>query len=267
MIAREKVGRLVDHAVVVGVHRLFGDAAAVERVEVTVAGLRIRLGLSASALARLLEVVPEVKDRSSAICNGCQPPSLGPLPLPFDPPQVLCLGRLEEAKCFDLTISAFAKLKQRFPSVQLTIAGDGPMRSRLEQQSEAMGLGNSIRFLGTVPNNGVWEVLNQATIVVMPSRMEGLGLVALESSLMERPVIASRVGGLPEAVIHRQTGLLFESQDLPGLTQAMTELLQDPNKAQAMGKAARKHVLENFSWPRFVDSYEGLYRKMIAHIS
>ena len=84
---------------------------------------------------------------------------------------------------------------------------------------------------------------------------------------MERPVIASRVGGLPEAVIHGRTGLLFEPQDLVCLTQAMIELLQDPKRAQAMGKAARQHVLRNFSWPKFVDSYESLYRNMIAQIN
>ena len=220
-----------------------------------------------SALGRLHELVPHVRNRSSVIRNGYEPPSTEPLPLPFDPPQVLCLGRLGEEKRFDLAISAFAELRKQFPSARLTMAGDGFLRGKLERQSEELGLGASVRFLGMVPTKSVWDLLNRATMVVLPSRTEGLPLVALEASLMERPVVASRVGGLPEAIIHRETGLLFTPQNVESLTQAMSELLLSPEKTQAMGQAARRYVLEKFSWPRFVDQYEALYRKMIAEIN
>ena len=223
--------------------------------------------VSASALARLLELVPEVKDRASVIHNGCELPPIEPLPLPFDPPRILCLSRMSVEKRLDLVLSAFAKLRTRFPSVQLTMVGDGDMRDDLQQQAHNLALDGAVHFPGMVPTESIWDLLNQATMVVLSSRTEGLPLVVLEASLMERPVVASRVGGLPEAVVHRKTGLLFSPLDPQPLTQAMSELLSAPDETQAMGKAARRHVLNNFSWQGFVDQYEALYREMIAEIN
>jgi len=220
-----------------------------------------------TALARLRELVPEVRNHSSVICNGYEPPGISPLPLPFNPAQVLCLGRFGPEKRFDLAVSAFAELRKRFAGVQLTMAGDGPLRSALQQQCEMLGLSDSVRFIGMVPTESIWDLINQATMVVLPSRTEGLPLVALEASLMERPVIGSQVGGLPEAVVHRKTGLLFAPLDLAPLTHAMGELLSSPQTARTMGRAARCHVLENFSWQGFVAGHESLYRKMIAKIN
>lgn len=220
-----------------------------------------------TALARLRELVPDVNSHSSVICNGYEPPAIEPLPLPFDPPQVLCLGRFGPEKRFDLAVSAFAELRKSFAGVQLTMAGDGPLRAQLQQQCEMLGLGDSVRFVGMVPTESIWDLLNQATMVVLPSRTEGLPLVALEASLMQRPVIASRVGGLPELVRHGQTGLLCTPQDVESLTQAMSDAILLPKKTQAMGAAARKHVLENFGWQSFVGQYEQLYREMIADIN
>ena len=220
-----------------------------------------------TALARLHELVPDAKSHSSVICNGYEPPPIKPLPLPFDPPRLLCLGRFGPEKRFDLAISAFARLKKRFTCAQLIMAGDGPLRRQLELQAEKLSLAASVRFLGMISTESNWDMLNQSTMVILPSRTEGLPLVALEASLMQRPVIASRVGGLPEAVIHTKTGLLFEPLDPQPLSDAMDKLLSAPDMTRAMGRAARRHVLKNFSWNNFVLSHEKLYEKLIAEIN
>ena len=106
-------------------------------------------------------------------------------------------------------------------------------------------------------------LINTATMVVMPSRREGLPLVALEAALMARPIVATRVGGLPEVVVHQQTGLLVEPENSDALAEAITFLLDHHETATQLGQAARQRAQEVFGWERCVDAYDALYRKLI----
>lgn len=80
---------------------------------------------------------------------------------------------------------------------------------------------------------------------------------------MARPVIATRVGGLPEVIVHEETGLLTESENSEALAEAIELLLEQPEKAERMGRAARERAQKEFGWERHVDAYDGLYRKLI----
>jgi glycogen(starch) synthase len=144
----------------------------------------------------------------------------------------------------------------------LTIAGDGIERRALEQQAAELDLAGVVDFIGWVAPDKVPELINTATIILMPSRWEGFGLVALQAALMARPVIAGRVGGLPEVVVHEQTGLLVESENSRALAQAMIFLLTQPSQAARMGQAARERAQELFSRERCVNAYDALYRKL-----
>ncbi len=109
-------------------------------------------------------------------------------------------------------------------------------------------------------------------MVVMPSRregawVEGLGMVAIEGSIMERPIVASRSGGLPEAVEDGQTGLLFETDNLEGLERAMAQLLENPSQAKELGRAGRRRSLEKFNWDKqVVAQYNALYHKLVKEV-
>ena len=106
-------------------------------------------------------------------------------------------------------------------------------------------------------------MLNKATIVVIPSRFrDPFPLVALEASQMARPIVASRVGGIPESVLDQKTGLLVEKEDARAFANAISSLLDNPEKARRMGQAARRYVLENFGFERYVDEYDMLYWKV-----
>ncbi len=96
----------------------------------------------------------------------------------------------------------------------------------------------------------------------MPSRFEPFGLVALQAAQMGRPVIASRVGGLPEVVVDGETGLLVDPENVPLLAQAIESLLAQPDRSVEMGAQARAHAERNFSWDRFVGHYEMLYKRL-----
>lgn len=218
---------------------------------------------SEALLDEARQLVPEITPYSSVIHNGLDVPPLPPTPLPTDPPRLLCLGRLLPEKGFDLALVAFASLVDRFPHTRVIIAGDGPARSELEQQAAELGLTPRVDFRGWVAPEKVPELLNSATVVVMPSRTEGFPIVALQAALMARPIVATRVGGLPEAVLHQETGLLVEKEDSRALAEAIAFLLNHPETAVEMGRAGRLRAQELFSLERHVDAYDALYRKLV----
>lgn len=220
----------------------------------------------ANSLAMLCEVrsvAPEITNRSSCIYYGLSDdrPVAGPPPL--RPRRLLCLGRLVNEKGFDLMLDVLPVILRRFPDLRLIVAGDGPARAQLERLAVKLGIAGAVRFVGAVPPRRVPALMCQATLVVMPSRwLEAFGLVALEAGWMGRPVVAARVGGIPEIVVHGQTGLLFEKEDRRGLSEAIEFLLNHPERIVAMGGAARSRVEERFTLARSVDAYEALYRRL-----
>jgi len=219
---------------------------------------------SEATLSDAIRIVPDILSRSTVIHNGIDAPKLTPEPLSFEEPRILCLGRLVQEKGFDVAISAFALLANRFPRARLTIAGDGPVRDDLTRQTVALGLTDAVEFKGWVSPEKIPDLINNATIVVIPSRYrEPFGLVAVEAAQMARPVVATRIGGLSEVVVDKETGLLFDKEDNLALADAITFLLESPDKAKLMGHAARARALEVFSLEKFVDAYDRLYLKLI----
>jgi glycogen(starch) synthase len=100
-------------------------------------------------------------------------------------------------------------------------------------------------------------------MVVMPSRTEGLPMVALEAAQMARPVIATPVGGVAEVVFHQKTGLIIEKENTQALAKAIAYLLDHPDITSRMGQAARARALEVFNMDNCINSYDRLYRKLI----
>jgi glycosyltransferase involved in cell wall biosynthesis len=219
---------------------------------------------SSSVLAHVRKLLPEITPFSSVIHNGIEMPAQDPSPISFDPPRILCLGRLVPEKGFDLALAALSVVFRRFPNARLVIVGDGPQEAKLKQQTIDLGLARCVEFVGGVPPEKIADLIAEATLVLVPSRLEGFGLVALEAGSMARPVIAARVGGLPEVVAHDETGLLVESENSEALTEAIKLLIDQPDKARRMGLAARERAQKEFGWERHVDAYDGLYYKLIV---
>jgi glycosyltransferase involved in cell wall biosynthesis len=113
-----------------------------------------------------------------------------------------------------------------------------------------------------VPRAAVADLINRATVVVVPSRRESFGLVAVEAALLERPVVAARVGGLPEIVVHDETGLLVEPDDSAALADAMAFLLDNPPMARRMGARARTRAQRLFAVGSQSDAYVELYERI-----
>lgn len=220
--------------------------------------------VSAATLDRARQLVPEITERSSVIQNALELPSIAQVPLSFEPPRLLCLGRLVPEKGFDLALRALARLVLSFPNLCLTIAGDGPERTKLNELTNELGLSHAVEFVGWIAPEGVHELMNQATIVVMPSRSEGLPQVSIQAAQMARPVVAARVGGLPEVVLDGETGLLIQAEDSDALAYAIAWLLSHPEDAVRMGVAARFRAQEVFDWASYLNAYDTLYQRIFA---
>ena len=208
--------------------------------------------------------VPEICSYSSVLYNGYKPPDLAIEPVLVQPPSLLCLGRLASEKGVDIAIAAFASIAASFPAARLVIAGDGPERATLESQVRSLNLTHAIEFVGWVPPKKIIRLLDAATLIIIPSRTEGLPSVAVEAALRARPVVATRVGGIPEIVVHDQTGLLVDADDAGAMAQAIAQLLNQSRKALALGRAARERAIKMFSFERYVSDYDILYKKLMA---
>ena len=219
---------------------------------------------SASTLEYARRLMPAISPRSSVIRSALPPSSVAPEPLP-DPPRLLYLGRLAPEKGVDLALLAFASIVKRNPGAHLVIAGDGPERDALEQQTIRCGLAEVVHFLGWVATEKVPALLNTASMLILPSRADSFPLAGLQASLMERPIVAARVGGIPERVVDRKTGLLVEKENTGALAEAISHLLDHPKDAARMGKAARKQILNNFRHDQYIDAYDRLYRRIVVN--
>ena len=162
----------------------------------------------------------------SAVLNTMTLPEVDPVPLPEGAARLLALGSLIDQKGLDVAVKAMPEILEKAPGVTLRMAGDGPLRQPLEALARELGVEGSVEFLGTVGRDRLIEVLNETSILVMPSRWEGLPVAAVEAAAMARPIVATRVDGMPEIVLDGETGLLIDPGSVPQLAAAVCRLME-----------------------------------------
>jgi glycosyltransferase involved in cell wall biosynthesis len=219
---------------------------------------------SNATLEHLIALAPEIRSRASVVYNGMPAPP-GPVAAPSGyPPRLVCLGRLHVEKGFDVALAAADLLLDRWPALEVVIAGEGPARPELEALAARGRLSDRVSFPGWVAPEAVHRLLVRASVVPVPSIHEGFGLVALEAALAARPVVASRVEGIPEVVLDGETGILVPPADARALAQAIDRLLEDPKRAAALGARARELAIERFGVERCVAGYLEAYERIVA---
>jgi glycogen(starch) synthase len=196
------------------------------------------------------------------IYNGLPRNEAPPIPLKASPPKLLMVGRLSVEKCFETGFFALARLRVKYPGIKLVLVGGGDKGRELAELKSRLGLDDHIEMTGPVSPDRVPAHIDAATLVLVPSSYESFGLVALEAALRERPVVASGVCGLREVVEHEKTGLLVEPRDSQALADAVEDLLEDPERMQAMGLAARLRAERLFSIENATMSYLDLYESI-----
>ena len=142
----------------------------------------------------------------------------------------------------------------------LLIVGDGSMKKELKDFVERGQLKDKVIFLGE--RKDIPEIISCCDFLVLPSRMEGFGISILEGYVFSKPVVATKVGGIPEIVVDERTGLLFEVENFYELSQKICYLLDNPEKIIEMGKNGRRYLEENFSFDKMKETLLKLYKEI-----
>ena len=165
---------------------------------------------------------------------------------------ILSVGRLVERKGFDKVIEAMPKILHFFPNAQYIIIGSGRYENELKKMAANLQVDKKVLFFNNLADEEISNWYQKCSVFVMPSRQigpdaEGFGTVFLEAGAYSKPVIAGNSGGVPEAVINNQTGLIIDPESLNDLEQALIQILSDKDRAREMGEAGRRLVEERFS--------------------
>lgn len=174
-----------------------------------------------------------------------------------DVPLVGIVARLVPIKAHEDFLRAAAVVRSSVPEAQFLVIGDGERRAELEALSARMGLTDCVRFLGW--RRDLPRVYADLDVVALCSRNEGSPVALIEALASARPVVATAVGGVPEVVVHGETGLTVPAGDSNALAGAIVAQIVDKARAQRMGDAGRWHVYPRYSWKRLVDDVRGLY--------
>jgi glycosyltransferase involved in cell wall biosynthesis len=181
----------------------------------------------------------------------------------FQPDDVVIVmsGRFRPEKGHDVLLAAAAQVVAAQPRTRFLLLGAGSLQGSVAAELEREGLANAVVVAGF--RTDVPECLAAADIAVQPSRSEGLGTAVLEAAAAGLPVVATAVGGIPDIVVHGQTGLLVPPEDPRALAEALIELAGDPQRRAAWGRAGRERVAAHFSVEALVEKTDAYYRRMI----
>ncbi len=184
------------------------------------------------------------------------------LGLPADAPVAGMVAQLIPRKGHRYMLAALKDVLPRHPALQVLVFGRGPLEAELRQAIADQGLAGNVRLMGFVDN--LPEILGCLDLLVHPADMEGLGVSLLQASAARVPIIATRAGGMPEAVRDDVNGLLIAPGDVRALAAAMNRLLDDATLRARMGDAGRKRVLDEFSVEAMCEGNLGVYRKILT---
>ena len=182
--------------------------------------------------------------------------------IPSDAPVVGTVGRLSEAKRQDRLIRAFARILSDVPDAHLMLVGDGPLRGELRDLAASHGISSRVHFAGYQSQPG--RYLSSMDVFAQSSRIEGMPLSVLEAWAIGIPVVASRVGGLPEMIEDHRTGLLFDHEDEDALVAAIGLLIRDRGFAAQIAAAGRERVREYYDLRIMTAAYDRHYRELLA---
>lgn len=173
------------------------------------------------------------------------------------------IARLSQEKGHDWFFQSAAPVAREFPKARFLLVGDGPLRGELEAKAKALGIGEQTHFAGYQSDIVPWMAAMDA--IVLPSvSHEGFARVLIEAGALQKPAIASPIGGNGEAIIDGETGFLVPVSDVAALSDAMRKLLSQPEARNRMAQAARARVEANFSVPRMVENTERVYQDVLT---
>jgi len=172
------------------------------------------------------------------------------------------LGRLVDGKGLEDLLQAISNLKSQILNFKVLIFGNGPMEKRLKEMAKELEINDKIEWRGFVPYGKVPEALAQMDIFVHLSWHEGFGRAIMEALAMEKAVVATRVGGIPDLIKDNENGFLVEPYNPEIVAQKIRELIQNKNLREKFGKAGREWVAKNFEWDDGIKKFANLFLEL-----
>jgi len=200
---------------------------------------------------------------TEVVYNGVDPEMFHPSGNATEGQTILCVGDLIPSKGNELLLRACAPVHSRFPEVSCEFIGDGPERSHLAKTAAKLHLDHKIRFLGRRSRSQVADAMRRCTLFALPSGYEGLGCVYLEAMATGKAAIGCRGQGIEEVIEHGANGWLIDPGSLPGLTEALFELLGSSQMRDALGEAARSTILRDFTLNHQAERLVRIYRECV----
>ncbi|MBC3193555.1 glycosyltransferase family 4 protein [Pseudonocardia sp. C8] len=185
-------------------------------------------------------------------------------PVPGRGPRLVYFGRLEYEKGVQDLIAALPRIRRRHRGTRLLVAGTGTQQEMLAARAAEHRVKTAVDFLGHLPDAELTGLLRGADAVVLPSRYEPFGIVALEAAAVGATLVASTAGGLGELVRDGETGLGFAPGDVPGIVEAVDRALADPRAARRRARAARARLRTDFAWPAIAARTAQIYAGAVA---
>jgi N-acetyl-alpha-D-glucosaminyl L-malate synthase BshA len=170
------------------------------------------------------------------------------------------ISNFRKVKNLPVVLQVFDQVRKQVPA-RLALVGDGPEREATERQAGELGIADRVDFLGD--QESVADILPAADVFLLPSQHESFGLAALEAMACGVPVVGSRIGGLPEVIVHEQTGYLCDPADVACMTTIVLGLLHDEDLRRTVGRAARARAARDFNRDRIVARYLDAYRRLV----
>lgn len=208
----------------------------------------------------LLSQANEIDPGKIRVLHNCLDPYWSPLKVLTNDlenvrhPNLLTVSRLSKYDSYKghaYVIKALAKINGHFPGLQYNIVGKGELLFELQQLSEHLGLNTVVNFLGFVDDSKLNKYYSDCDIFIMPSKKEGFGLVFAEAMAYGKPVIAGNVDATPEVVMHGETGILVDPDNIDGVADAIVTLLSEQHLRERLGIKGRQLVYDKFSFPQY----------------
>jgi len=184
------------------------------------------------------------------------------LPIADDARVLLCVGRLAEQKGIGTAIRALPAIRSRHPHAVLLVLGEGPDREQLARLAQELDVAETVLMPGRVGDMAA--LYDRADVLVHPVRWEGFGLALLEAMLAAKPVVASNVSAAPEIVVDDETGLLVPPDEPAALAEAVSSVLDDPDRAEKLGRAGLDRARTEFSVARMAERTLAVYERVLS---
>ena len=237
--------------------------------EVIGRGSSVFIAVSRDDRRKMIEIEGVNPNKILHVPNGIAPPPpptgadvRSDLGIPAGVPLVGTVSVLRPQKALDVFIRASAQLLREDPDLRVLLAGDGPLRGELTELVQSLGVEDRLLMLGY--RSDASDVMAALDVAVSSSAFEGSPLAVMEYMESARPIVATRVGGVPDLIEDGVHGLLVDSGDEAGLAVAIRRMLDDPEAARRMGEAARERRRHEFTVDLMVRRFEALYERLVA---